>query len=304
MIDSALLTFGRRYCRMLKIFRWLALSGLAGPKSAALRQLGRWLSPYQVFRSKIVGAMQLALPLSQPEVRWNAWLDNHTRFVTDFLAYPSMDARWLKDNIRFDSAAGESAAVFSQLCAEGGLFLTFHTHHQNTLACLPGLCGAKVSAVASAPADSPLYPVIGRWAEQLNVSSAAHFNGGDYLFTNALRGLAKNLRQAFQAEQVVVCLADVNQGEIGGAKINFLGRVIRPPTGVIEMAWRLKVPIFAGILLLDGQDLVLKIIKIAPEKTLTEILAVYFSLLEQSIMVDPACWQGWEWFADLPVITE
>lgn len=299
MIDAALLAFGRRYCRMLKIFHWLALRGLARPGSVVIRQLGRWLSPYTIFRSKIEGAMQSVLSLSQPEACWNAWLDNHTRFVTDFLAYPGMDAGWVKNHVRV-----ESAAVFSQLCADGGLFLTFHTQHQNTLACLPGLGGARVSAVASAPADSPLYPVIGCWAERLNESSAAHFNGGDYLFTNDLRGLAKNLRQAFQAGHVVVCLADVNQGEAGGAKVDFLGRVIRPPTGVIEMALRLNVPIFAGILLFDGQGLVLKIIKIAPKITLTDTLAVYFSLLEQSITVNPACWQGWEWFSDLPVITE
>jgi lauroyl/myristoyl acyltransferase len=299
MIDPALLAFGHRYCRLLKTFSWLARCGLARPRSAAIRRLGRWLSPYKAYRAKIQGAMESALPLANSDAAWLAWLDNHTRFVTDFLAYPTMDARWVKENVSF-----ESADVFSQLCAGGGLFLTFHTHHQNTLACLPGLAGASVSAVAAAPAESPLYPVIGHWAEQLNRSSACHFNGGEYLFTNDLRGLAKKLRHAFTAGQVVVCLADVNQGDSDGATVELLGRRIAPPTGVIEMALRLNVPVFAGILSPRGQGLVLKTVRIETQETLNGTLRAYFSLLEQSIIADPACWQGWEWFSDLPVIAE
>ncbi len=235
--------FGQRYRRLLRLASvWVALT--AGRwRPGFLWALGRWLSPFQLHAAKIRRAIALALPDMATDRVWRDWLDSHLRFVLDFLAYRAMDAAWLKRQV-----AIAQPALLDALRASGGLVLTYHTHHQNTLSSALGLAGITISPLASAPEDSPLFPLIGRWAQRVNADSAIHFNGGAYVFTDNLRVLVKAVRKLLNNRDVVLSLCDFHQPRPeASASGRLFDRSITPPTGAIDIALRHGAPIYAAI---------------------------------------------------------
>lgn len=258
--------------------------------------LGRRLNPFQLFGEKIRRAMRLALPHDLVDISWRNWLNSNVRFVLDFLNYGALDASWLKREVVI-----ENPELLASLRRSGGLLLTYHTHHQNTLCCALGLGGIKISAIAASPEVSPLFPFIGRWAQRVNSDSVKHFGGGSYLFTDNLRALLRATRKILAEGDVVLCLCDFHQPKLGapsGARL--FDRFISPPTGTIDLAVKHGAPVYAAMFAPINGRLVLQLKRLDASGGAVSIVAGYFSFLESSILTNPACWQGWEWFEDLP----
>ena len=295
-MTAELVRFAKKYSRLLYIFNSFVTVVPAYFRPAFIFALGRFLSPFKVYSKKITHAICSALPGHDTGYVWRRWLDSHGRFVLDFLMYRKLDTVWLKNKFTCSDQPALDA-----LRKSGGLLLTYHTHHQNTLCCALGLQGIKVSAVAASPHDSPLFPYIGTWATKVNVDSARHFNGGDYIFTNNLRYLLNTTQKCFASGDVVVSLCDFHQPKAECvASGRLFGRCVSPPTGVIEMALKHKVPIFLALLAPTDGKLCLQIERLAESNDLNAVVAQYFCFLELNIRANPACWQGWEWFEDLP----
>jgi len=296
-MSPELIFFAKRYRRFLRVFSlWMACTPIQW-RPAFIFAFGRWLNPFQLHGQKICRAIRLALPENQVEQTWRLWLDSHVRFTLDFLAYKSLDASWLRQSVLVVDPAQVEALRHS-----GGLLLTYHTHHQNTLCCALGLEGIKVSAVATSPEDSPAFPYIGHWARRVNVDSARHFRGGSYIFTDNLRMLLRTIRQMFADRELVVCLCDFHQPKPGvNSSARLFDRLISPPTGAIGVAIKHDAPIFAAMFAPQNGKLVLKLIRLDESGGVDGIVAGYFSFLESNIRVNPACWQGWEWYEDLPL---
>ena len=298
-MSPELIDFAKRYSRLLNIFsRFTALT----PRSfrpAWVFKLGRRLSPFNIYTDKVIRSIGLALPghnTGDIWDIWNKWRDSHIQFLLDFLIYRKLGAAWLQNSVYCSDEAALEA-----LQQSGGLLLTYHTHHQNTMCCMFGLKGMKVSAVAASPADSPLFPHIGKWAVRVNTDSAMHFNGGSYIFTNNLRGLLNTTRQCLVKGEVLVSLCDFHQPKTEPASSGTLfGRCISPPTGVIEIALKYQVPIFVALFAPVKGKHCLHIAQLTAASHVDVVVDQYFSFLESNIRANPACWQGWEWFEDLP----
>lgn len=259
--------------------------------------IGRWLNPFRLYGEKIRRATELALPGVPVEQTWHNWLNSHVQFVLDFLSYKTLDKVWLKHKVHIDDP--ESVTLLRE---SGGLLLTYHTHHQNTLCCALGLSGINISAIAALPERSPLFPFIGRWAQQVNTESAKHFGGGSYIFTDNLRILLRTTRKILAEGDVVLCLCDFHQPKPGiPSGAIFFDRFISPPTGTIEIAVKHGAPVYAAIFAPENGSLVLRIKRLDDSGGVDAIIKGYFSFLESNIRTNPACWQGWEWFEDLPL---
>ena len=291
-----LIDFAKRYCRLLNIFNGFVSVAPLRFRPAFIFWLGRLFSPFNVYADKITRSFRLVLPTHCAEEIWNNWRDSHLRFSLDLLNYRKFDAAWLKNEVTCtDTSALQALRQF------GGLLLTYHTHHQNTMCCVFGLSGMKVSAVAASPNDSPLFAYLGKWVKRVNADSAIHFNGGRYMFTDNLRGLLKNTRQCLVNGEVVVSLCDFHQPKTEAlASGTLFDRYITPPTGVIEIAVKHQVPIFLALFAPEGEKHHLHITKLAETGNVEAVVHQYFSFLESNIRANPACWQGWEWFEDLP----
>jgi len=287
--------FGKRYRRFLLLF------GLLSPfiplifRSIIQKTIGRLMSPFNNQSEKFKSTLLTSLPGCDSEALWGEWRDSHTAFVMDFMNYRHLDKRWLEKHVTV-----ENPVLLQQLKVNGGLLLTYHTHHQNTLCCALGLAGCKVSAVAAAPENSPLFPLIGKWARLVNSTSAQHFRGGDYFFTNDLRSLSRSVREALCDSNTLVCLADFSQSGSNAIEAILLGKRISPPTGIIEIALKLQTPIYVALFAPVQGKLTLRIAQLAPNIGLKQLIEEYFLFLENSIALNPSCWQGWEWYADLP----
>lgn len=292
-----MILFAKRYIRLLRVFSLLVFFTPLRWRPAFIFWLGRRLSPFERQGEKMRRAICLALPESEINQNWRNWLDSHLQFVLDFLTYDSFNTDWLATSVFVTNPA-----IIDELRSSGGLLLTYHTHHQNTLCCALGLEGIKISAIAALPEDSPLFPFIGNWAKRVNSDSAKHFRGGGYIFTDNLRLLLRTTRQLLSNREAVVCLCDFHQPKAGvNAQARFFDRSISPPTGAIEIAIKQGAPVFAAMFAPQNGKLTLELKKLDESGGVDAILAGYFSFLETNIRSNPACWQGWEWFEDLPI---
>ena len=296
-MSPELILFAQRYRWFLRIFSlWVACTP-AHWRPVFIFVLGRWLNPFQLHRDQILRSVGLALPENSENQIWLSWLDSHIRFTLDFLNYKSLNTAWLAKNVNI-----ADRDLLASLRESGGLLLTYHTHHQNTLCCVLGLEGIKISAIAAAPEGSPLFSYIGRWAQQLNSDSAHHFKGGGYIFTDNLRKLLQITRERLSQRDVVLCLCDFHQPKEGiASRAKIFDRLIAPPTGAIEIAIKQGAPIFTAIFAPQNGKLVLNLKRLDDSGEVGTIIAGYFSFLESNIRKNPACWQGWEWFEDLPL---
>lgn len=294
-----LIAFAKRYLwlsRSLRIWKFFAPEGF---RPAWLFALGRWISPYQVYREKVLASLRREYPDQPIQPLWRRWLDNHIRFVLDFLGYTALNSDWVERSV-----AIESPECLDELRQTGGLLLTYHMHHQNTLCCVLGTKGIKISAIASPPEDSPLFlafPALGRWAKKVNEDSAKLFSGGSYIFTNNVRKLVRQTREELSKHHVVLCLCDINVPDKGKAtRTPLLNREISPPTGTIELTIKLGAPIYLAYLVLQEEKLRLSLKKLDASDDIAVITKEYFSYLESFLQIAPWSWQGWEWYGSLP----
>lgn len=287
--------FGLLYRRYL---RWLAPLGRYCPGwlwRLPQKTLGRTLSPYQLKASAIRAGLAQAAGTDGVDAAWAAWRDSHAQFVRDFSRYHLLTPMQMQRQVLIPDTD-----VLAQLHAEGGLLLTYHSHHQNTLCCALGFAGCRVHAVAAAPQTSLLFPYLSRWALQINRESARHFRGGDYLFINDMRHVARSVKQALADKDVVVCLCDFHQPDGSGLVFPLFSRQISPPSGVLDLALRQQAPIYLALCAPEEGQLVLRLSRLSVVDNRASVLAAYIAFLERACRQNPVCWQGWDWFNDLP----
>ena len=292
-----LIRFAERYRRLLRFLRlWVARAPMRW-RPGFIFALGRYMNPFQLHRDKLRRSIGLVVPAVLVDQTWRDWLNSHVRFVLDFLNYAALDRDWFKSSVMV-----AEPDLLATLRDSGGLLLTYHTHHQNTLCCALGIEGVRVSAIAASPEDSPMFPTIGYWANRVNADSARHFNGGAYIFTNNLRKLLQTTRRLLGNREVVVCLCDFHQPRPGvNTSARLFDRSISPPTGAIDIAIKHGGPLFAAMFAPKSGKLTLELTRLDASGGVASVIAGYFSFLESSIRSNPACWRGWEWFDDLPL---
>ena len=291
------IAFARRYDLFMRMMSVLVRIRPPWLYAALARTLARWLNPYALRRVHMQRAMSGLLSTQEIAPVWTQWLDSHIRFVFDFLHYGDLDVRWLLDQV-----VVRDTDVVEALRATGGLLLTYHTHHQNTLCCALGLLGCEVSAIAAAPEESPMFPYIGRWALRVNADSQRHFNGGSYIFLSDLRSLSRSVRTLMAKKSVLVSLCDFHQPgpDVFGGQL--LGRAISPPTGMIDLALKQGVPIFAAMFAPIGDRLELRMVRIGEAVDADLVVKRYLAFLDICVRDNACCWQGWEWLQDLKLI--
>lgn len=298
-MDEALQRFGTDYRRFFdraqQLHRWVP--ALLWP--AAARRLGGRLSPYLTHREAVVGSMQRALGLddAQAEAAWQRWLASHGFFGLTVYDYGRLDAAWLRRTVLVEDPAALRAVVEG-----GGLVLTYHTHHHNTLGCVLGLSGCHITGLAASAAGSPLHPFIGEVIDRINHGSARHFGGGDYLYTDEPRTLVRETRRLLAERKVIVSLGDFSQGAaVGDPPAGcFHGRRICPPSGAVEIALRTGAALHAAALYLDGDRLRLRLQALPGRRDTAQVLQQYFDFLAETVARHPWSWQGWDWYHGFP----
>ena len=288
------ITFAKRYRLFLQLMSWGARVLPQQLYPLLIRTVGRWANPYLLHCVEIKSAMSTRFSPDKVRRAWLGWLDSHALFTLDFLHYDMFDADWLRRCVKV-----ENPGLLESLRQSGGLLLTYHTHHQNTMCCALGLSGCKVSAIASAPEDSPMFAYIGRWAQRVNVGSEKHFRGGRYLFTNDKRQLARSIRQCLRGKKVLVSLCDFHQPTAQSPQGYILGRVLSPPTGAIGVALKHGVPIYAAMFAPQSGQLRLQLTRLDAKGGLPAIISDYLAFLASCVLDNPCCWQGWDWFHEL-----
>lgn len=287
--------YGLRYRRYLS---WLVPLGRYCPQwlwPMVQKTLGRALSPYISQEQSIRSGLAEVVGVEHSAAAWEAWLDSHSCFVRDFSRYHLLTPQMAQQHIPI-----VDTEVLDRLRAEGGLLLTYHTHHQNTLCCALGLAGCKVYPIAGAPETSPVFPYVSKWALQINRESARHFQGGEYLFINDMRHVARSVKKALAEKNVVVCLSDFHQPNGNGMTFPLFSHQISPPTGVIDLAVRLRAPVYIGLCAPEGNHLQVRLHDLGIADNVEDTVSAYIAHLQQACQNNPVCWQGWDWFNDLP----
>ena len=292
--------FASQYLRLIRLIRiWRTLAP-TGCRPDCIYALARHLNPYQMLAQNISATLCGEFPELPSRALWHEWLDNHTRFVLDFLDYDAITPRWVEKNVEI--AKPEFVA---QIRETGGLLLTYHTHHQNTLCCILGELGIRISPIGAAPEESPLFPLIGKWALRVNADSEKHFRGGSYLFTNDLRKLTRQMHAELRDRRVVLSLCDFHQPESASPRGTTLRkRNITPPVGAIQTAMKNEAPIYVAYLGKADRKLRLDVARLQTDGGIASVVAQYLLYLDQRIQSSPATWQGWEWFGNLPPLEQ
>jgi hypothetical protein len=274
------------------------LSCLPGQHVKLSRRWGRMASPYVADRAQLelsyVQAFGATPQLAQEFT--NQWLASHGLFASSIFSYPSMGPEWVKHKVKV-----ERPEVLESLKAQGGLVLSYHTHHHNTLGIVLGQSGVPTWGVAATEKASPMAPYTGRFMRIINGESEAKFGGGKYLFTDEPRNLLRGLKQAFSSQHAVVSICDNPAPANDEAPVNFRRKQFHVGTGVVDLALEQGVPITLALLcanLLGGYELRLKQVK-NPD-SVHDVLQTYFDFLDEIVLKMPWAWQGFHWYSGLP----
>lgn len=285
--------------RFFRGAEWIAKLSLASPLRARLSRIwGRVASPYVADRADLEQAFALARGASPHDARVMAsqWLSSHGLFGTSIFDYRRMSPAWVQRVVRIDRPE-----VMDALRARGGLVLTYHSHHHNTLGIVLGQSGVPTWGVAATEKGSPYAPYTGRFVRIINGDSEAKFGGGRYLFTDEPRALLRGVREAFVARHAVVSLCD---NPVPGSKhgpVRFRGRQFHVGTGVIEMALEQGAPITLALLHSDlrgGYSLRLQALPQGLQAQ--QVAQAYFDFLSGLVEQAPWGWQGFAWYVHLP----
>jgi len=240
----------------------------------------------------------LALSPAALDHAWLAWLENHGVFAVSVFNYKRLNSGWLRNCITVDAPA-----LLKDLAAQGGLVLTYHCHHQNTIAALIGKHCGNMTALAARADSSPSYPILGSFIDLINRDSARWFGEGTYLFNDSVRRAISECRSLLEGKKVLLALCDVDW--TNGKSFTFLGHRLHVPIGALTIAQQLDVPIITALMVPTAHGLTLYMRRLPAKLSVDEMVAAYFTFLEEHVRMTPACWQGWEWLnhwpADLPL---
>jgi lauroyl/myristoyl acyltransferase len=295
LMDPKELAFAIASRRFFQGAQWL--SRLPGQQVKLSRRWGRMASPYAADRAQLeLSYVQAfgATPQVAKELA-DQWLASHGLFATSIFSYKRMSPEWVQQYVKI-----EKPDVMKSLQAQGGLVLSYHSHHHNTLGIVLGQSGVPTWGVAATEKASPMAPYTGRFMRIINGESEAKFGGGKYLFTDEPRNLLRGLKQAFSNQHAVVSICDnpVPQGD--DASLGFRGKQFFVGAGVVDMALSQNVPITLALLCPDlrgGYELRLQALPSGLSSH--QVLQAYFDFLSECVAQMPWAWQGWHWYSGL-----
>jgi lauroyl/myristoyl acyltransferase len=295
-MDEKQLAFAIASRRFFGGAQWLAR--LPGRAVRLARRWGRMASPYVADRAQLELSYRQAFGAT-PQVAaqlTNQWLASHGLFATSIFSYKHMDPEWVQKQVKIDKPE-----AMQSLRQQGGLVLTYHSHHHNTLGIVLGQSGVCTWGVAATEKASPMAPFTGRFMRIINGDSEVKFGGGRYLFTDEPRNLLRGLKEAFASKHTVVSLCDNPVPQADVAPIVFRGKKFFVGAGVVEMALAQNVPITLALLcpnLLGGYELRLQ--PLPSGLSTHQVLQAYFDFLSECAVQMPWAWQGWHWYSGLP----
>ena len=295
LMDPKELAFAIASRRFFQGAQWL--SRLPGQQVKLSRRWGRMASPYVEDRAQLeLSYVQAfgATPQVAKELT-DQWLASHGLFATSIFSFKLMSPEWVQQYVKI-----EKPDVMKSLQDQGGLVLSYHSHHHNTLGIVLGQSGAPTWGVAATEKASPMAPYTGRFMRIINGESEAKFGGGKYLFTDEPRNLLRGLKQAFSSQHAVVSICDnpVPQGD--DAPLVFRGKQFFVGAGVVDMALSQNVPITLALLCPDlrgGYELRLQALPSGLSSH--QVLQAYFDFLSECVAQMPCAWQGWHWYSGL-----
>jgi lauroyl/myristoyl acyltransferase len=273
------------------------LSRLPGQQVKLSRRWGRMASPYMADRAQLELSFVQAFGAT-PQVAkelTDQWLASHGLFATSIFSYKRMSPEWVQQYVKI-----EKPDVMKSLQDQGGLVLSYHSHHHNTLGIVLGQSGAPTWGVAATEKASPMAPYTGRFMRIINGESEAKFGGGKYLFTDEPRNLLRGLKQAFSSQHAVVSICDnpVPQGD--DAPLVFRGKLFFVGAGVVDMALSQNVPITLALLCPDLRgSYELRLQALPSGLSSHQVLQAYFDFLSECVAQMPWAWQGWHWYSGL-----
>ena len=273
------------------------LSRLPGQQVKLSRRWGRMASPYMADRAQLELSFVQAFGAT-PQVakeRTDQWLASHGLFATSIFSYKRMSPEWVQQYVKI-----EKPDVMKSLQDQGGLVLSYHSHHHNTLGIVLGQSGVPTWGVAATEKASPMAPYTGRFMRIINGESEAKFGGGKYLFTDEPRNLLRGLKQAFSSQHAVVSICDnpVPQGD--DAPLVFRGKQFFVGAGVVDMALSQNVPITLALLCPDLRgSYELRLQALPSGLSSHQVLQAYFDFLSECVAQMPWAWQGWHWYSGL-----
>ena len=294
-MDPKELAFAIASRRFFQGAQWL--SRLPGQQVKLSRRWGRMASPYVADRAQLELSYVQAFGAT-PQVAQqlaDQWLASHGLFATSIFSYKRMNPEWVQQNVKI-----EKPDVMQSLQAKGGLVLSYHSHHHNTLGIVLGQSGVPTWGVAATEKASPMAPYTGRFMRIINGESEAKFGGGKYLFTDEPRNLLRGLKEAFTSKHAVVSICDnpVPQGE--DAPIVFRGKQFFVGAGVVQMALAQNVPITLALLCPDLRGRYELRLQALPNGLSShQVLQAYFDFLSECVAQMPWAWQGWHWYSGL-----
>jgi len=294
-MDPKELAFAIASRRFFQGAQWL--SRLPGQQVKLSRRWGRMASPYVADRAQLeLSFVQAfgATPQVAKELTYQ-WLASHGLFATSIFSYKRMSPEWVQQYVKI-----EKPDVMKSLQAQGGLVLSYHSHHHNTLGIVLGQSGVPTWGVAATEKASPMAPYTGRFMRIINGESEAKFGGGKYLFTDEPRNLLRGLKQAFSSQHAVVSICDnpVPQGD--DAPLVFRGKQFFVGAGVVDMALSQNVPITLALLCPDLRgSYELRLQALPSGLSSHQVLQAYFDFLSECVAQMPWAWQGWHWYSGL-----
>ena len=294
-MDPKELAFAIASRRFFQGAQWL--SRLPGQQVKLSRRWGRMASPYVADRAQLeLSYVQAfgATPQVAKELT-DQWLASHGLFATSVFSYMRMSPEWVQQYVKI-----EKPDVMKSLQDQGGLVLSYHSHHHNTLGIVLGQSGVPTWGVAATEKASPMAPYTGRFMRIINGESEAKFGGGKYLFTDEPRNLLRGLKQAFSSQHAVVSICDnpVPQGD--DAPLVFRGKQFFVGAGVVDMALSQNVPITLALLCPDLRgSYELRLQALPSGLSSHQVLQAYFDFLSECVAQMPWAWQGWHWYSGL-----
>ena len=294
-MDPKELAFAIASRRFFQGAQWL--SRLPGQQVKLSRRWGRMASPYVEDRAQLeLSYVQAfgATPQVAKELT-DQWLASHGLFATSIFSYKRMSPEWVQQYVKI-----EKPDVMKSLQDQGGLVLSYHSHHHNTLGIVLGQSGVPTWGVAATEKASPMAPYTGRFMRIINGESEAKFGGGKYLFTDEPRNLLRGLKQAFSSQHAVVSICDnpVPQGD--DAPLVFRGKQFFVGVGVVDMALSQNVPITLALLCPDLRgSYELRLQALPSGLSSHQVLQAYFDFLSECVAQMPWAWQGWHWYSGL-----
>ena len=295
LMDPKELAFAIASRRFFQGAQWL--SRLPGQQVKLSRRWGRMASPYVADRAQLELSFVQAFGAT-PQVAkelTDQWLASHGLFATSIFSYKRMSPEWVQQYVKI-----EKPDVMKSLQDQGGLVLSYHSHHHNTLGIVLGQSGVPTWGVAATEKASPMAPYTGRFMRIINGESEAKFGGGKYLFTDEPRNLLRGLKQAFSSQHAVVSICDnpVPQGD--DAPLVFRGKQFFVGAGVVDMALSQNVPITLALLCPDLRgSYELRLQALPSGLSSHQVLQAYFDFLSECVAQMPWAWQGWHWYSGL-----